>query len=611
MPSPRRSSARSARSRPGRTIQAWTLEWDEDAGVLRKMRSKETEADYRYFREPDLLPIHLDDAWREAILAELPELPLERRARFEAQYGLPAYDADILTSERKLSDYFEAAVKAYGGDPKRVSNWMMNDVLRMINDRGTPADRLKLSPQHLAEILRLVDAGTINTSTGKSLLGKVEESGRPPAEIVQAEGLAKGERRRRHPDGCRRGDRRKPQRGRVLPVRQSHADRLVRRAGDAEDARQGRPEPRPDDPGGDAEKLTPGAAASWKVLVHKNREILLFAPVYFFLSFIELAVKLWLTPSWFNGMLDTNHKLLLQFQYTNNEQSRLLQFYAPEFFHQVFGLTIQHSYMVTRFLFIFLAFACFHLYLRKWFSREAAFAGALFLAAVLPFTFLDDLQESAPGLMLFFLLGLWALRERKDGLFVLALVAGGGLTNETMLILPLVYLCDRLDWKAGWQAGLKTAYRTAVVAFPAYLVQGVIRYINRDRPHLNSAWHLPENLIRIRWALGENPLDMYKAYYLFDFFLYSVFWLYALLGYRKSPRFLQRASWMVPVFFLANLVTGIIREARQMIPVAFIIIPMAMFFLFTPLPETAPARESLQPGEAAPDFAAAGDGLYG
>jgi len=175
----------------GRAIQAWTLEWDEDAGVLRKMRSKETEADYRYFREPDLLPIRLDDAWRAAILKDLPELPLERRARFETQYGLPAYDADILTSERKLSDYFETAVRAYGGDPKRVSNWMMNDVLRLINDRGTAADRLKLSPDRLAEILRLVDAGTINTSTGKSLLVKVEDSGRSPAEIVQAEGLAK------------------------------------------------------------------------------------------------------------------------------------------------------------------------------------------------------------------------------------------------------------------------------------------------------------------------------------------------------------------------------------------------------------------------------------
>ena len=75
----------------------------------KKMRSKETEADYRYFREPDLLPIRLDDAWRDAILADLPELPLERRARFIEQYGLPEYDADILTSERSLSDYFESS----------------------------------------------------------------------------------------------------------------------------------------------------------------------------------------------------------------------------------------------------------------------------------------------------------------------------------------------------------------------------------------------------------------------------------------------------------------------------------------------------------------------
>jgi aspartyl-tRNA(Asn)/glutamyl-tRNA(Gln) amidotransferase subunit B len=175
----------------GRKIEAWTLEWDEEAGVLRKMRSKETEADYRYFREPDLLPIRLDDDWLKAILAELPELPLERRERFVTQYGLPIYDADILTGERSLSDYFEAAVQSYGGDPKRVSNWLMNDVLRMINEKGLPASELKLRPVYLAEIIKLVDAGTVNTSTGKSLLDKVETSGQAPAAIVQTEGLAK------------------------------------------------------------------------------------------------------------------------------------------------------------------------------------------------------------------------------------------------------------------------------------------------------------------------------------------------------------------------------------------------------------------------------------
>jgi aspartyl-tRNA(Asn)/glutamyl-tRNA(Gln) amidotransferase subunit B len=174
----------------GRRIESWTLDWDEETGTLKKMRSKETEADYRYFREPDLLPIQLDETAREAILAGLPELPMARRARMVSEYGLPEYDADILTSERSLSDYAENAIRAYGGDPKRVSNWMMNDVLRMLNERGLTAEQLKLTPAFLAEILKLVDANTVNTNTGKALLNKVEDSGRAPGEIVQAEGLA-------------------------------------------------------------------------------------------------------------------------------------------------------------------------------------------------------------------------------------------------------------------------------------------------------------------------------------------------------------------------------------------------------------------------------------
>jgi aspartyl-tRNA(Asn)/glutamyl-tRNA(Gln) amidotransferase subunit B len=174
----------------GNPIEAWTLEWDEDSGRLHVMRTKETEADYRYFREPDLLPIRIDEDWRAAILAELPELPLERRERFMEQYDLPEYDADILTGERSLSDYFEAAVSAYGGDPKRVSNWLINDVMRILNEKGISAGELLLQPENLAEIIRLVDAGTVNTSTGKSLLEKVESSGRSPKEIVEAEGLA-------------------------------------------------------------------------------------------------------------------------------------------------------------------------------------------------------------------------------------------------------------------------------------------------------------------------------------------------------------------------------------------------------------------------------------
>lgn len=174
----------------GRRIEAWTLQWDEDGGLLKKMRSKETEADYRYFREPDLLPIALDDAWLKGILAKLPELPLQRRDRFEREYRLPLYDAEILTEERSLSGFFEKSVQYFGGEPKTISNWLMNDVLRMIREKGVTAQELQLKPEHLAQIVRLVEDNRITASTGKELLEKVESSGRPPEEIVEEQGLA-------------------------------------------------------------------------------------------------------------------------------------------------------------------------------------------------------------------------------------------------------------------------------------------------------------------------------------------------------------------------------------------------------------------------------------
>lgn len=174
----------------GGRVVSYTLDWDADTGKLSMMRSKETEADYRYFREPDLLPVVLTEEEITRVKAELPELPLERKARFEADYGLSAYDAEILTSERGLSDYFEAAVASFGGEAKTVSNWMMNDLSRLMNDLGKTASELVLTPALLAEIIRMVEEGKITAATGKSLLRKVEESGREPAQIVEAEGLA-------------------------------------------------------------------------------------------------------------------------------------------------------------------------------------------------------------------------------------------------------------------------------------------------------------------------------------------------------------------------------------------------------------------------------------
>ena len=174
----------------GGKVVSYTLDWDADTGKLSMMRSKETEADYRYFREPDLLPVVLSQEEIARVKAELPELPLERKARFESDYGLSAYDAEILTSDRGLSEYFESAAASFGGEAKTVSNWMMNDLSRLMNDLGKTASELVLTPASLAQIIRMVEEGRINAATGKSLLRKVEESGRAPAEIVEAEGLA-------------------------------------------------------------------------------------------------------------------------------------------------------------------------------------------------------------------------------------------------------------------------------------------------------------------------------------------------------------------------------------------------------------------------------------
>jgi aspartyl-tRNA(Asn)/glutamyl-tRNA(Gln) amidotransferase subunit B len=174
----------------GRRVAAWTLEWDEDSQTLKKMRSKETEADYRYFREPDLLPVLVSEAWKAEILQRLPELPLERRARFMAQYGLPAYDAAILTEERSLSDYYEEAVRLFGGEPKTVANWVQNEILRLLNEQGLSAAQLRFTAAHLAELIRLVEDKAITRQTAVSLIPRVVESGQNPMTIVEAEGLA-------------------------------------------------------------------------------------------------------------------------------------------------------------------------------------------------------------------------------------------------------------------------------------------------------------------------------------------------------------------------------------------------------------------------------------
>lgn len=173
----------------GQAVEQWTIEWDNDAQELRKMRSKEDAVDYRYFREPNLMPVLIPDEMIGSIRAEMLELPAEKKLRFKTDFRLPEYDAKLLTADRETADYFEEALEFYQGDPKRVSNWMMNDILRLTHETGLSAADLKIRPADLAEIIRLVDDGTVNSSTGKALIDQVQESGKKPAALVRELGL--------------------------------------------------------------------------------------------------------------------------------------------------------------------------------------------------------------------------------------------------------------------------------------------------------------------------------------------------------------------------------------------------------------------------------------
>jgi aspartyl-tRNA(Asn)/glutamyl-tRNA(Gln) amidotransferase subunit B len=173
----------------GERIVQETRLWDADRGHTRSMRSKEYAHDYRYFPEPDLVPLRLEPAWIDAIRAALPELPRARRQRFVAAYGLPAYDAAILTQSRALAEYYEAAVRAFP-QPKIVSNWVMSELLRELpGDDERAIAAAPITPERLAGLLRLIEDGTISGKIAKTVFDTMVATGEEAVAIVRREGL--------------------------------------------------------------------------------------------------------------------------------------------------------------------------------------------------------------------------------------------------------------------------------------------------------------------------------------------------------------------------------------------------------------------------------------
>ena len=171
----------------GEVVQETRL-WDPQRGVTEPMRGKEEAHDYRYFPDPDLVPLVVEDEWIEEVRKGLPELPLERKERFVREYQIPEYDAGVLTSSKALADYYEECVRLFP-EPKQVSNWVMGEILRLLNEEKKEVEDCPVRPEGLAELLGLIKDGTISGKIAKTVLEEMYRTGKGAREIVEARGL--------------------------------------------------------------------------------------------------------------------------------------------------------------------------------------------------------------------------------------------------------------------------------------------------------------------------------------------------------------------------------------------------------------------------------------
>ncbi len=172
----------------GGVIVQETRRWDEAQAKTFSMRGKEQAHDYRYFPDPDLVSVHISEEWKEAVRATIPELPDARKARYASEYGLPDYDAAVITSSKLLADFFEDSLN-YTKDAKSVSNWIMGDLLGYLNSNNLELSEVKITGQGLGEMIGLIEKGTISSKIAKTVFKEMLESGKLPAQIVEEKGL--------------------------------------------------------------------------------------------------------------------------------------------------------------------------------------------------------------------------------------------------------------------------------------------------------------------------------------------------------------------------------------------------------------------------------------
>ncbi|MFW6006616.1 MAG: Asp-tRNA(Asn)/Glu-tRNA(Gln) amidotransferase subunit GatB [Halanaerobiales bacterium] len=172
----------------GKKVIQETRAWDEDLNKTISMRGKEEAHDYRYFPEPDLVPLQISEKWVNKIRGKIPELPLSRKKRFMEEYNIPEYDAEVLTDSRALADLFENGVKAYN-NPKKVSNWIMGEFLKLVKEEDREIEESKITGKKLGDMLQLIENGTISNKIAKNVFEEMFKSGEAPEVIVEEKGL--------------------------------------------------------------------------------------------------------------------------------------------------------------------------------------------------------------------------------------------------------------------------------------------------------------------------------------------------------------------------------------------------------------------------------------
>ena len=172
----------------GGEIDQETRRFDEATGATLLMRVKEGSDDYRYFPEPDLLDIYIDEEWKARIAAEIPELPDQRQKRYTEELGLPVYDAMVLTATKEMADFFEGTVAA-GAEAKLASNWLMGDVSAYLNSEVKELHQIALTPESLAGLIKLITNGTISSKIAKTVFNELIENGGDAEKVVKEKGL--------------------------------------------------------------------------------------------------------------------------------------------------------------------------------------------------------------------------------------------------------------------------------------------------------------------------------------------------------------------------------------------------------------------------------------